>query len=115
MMDANPVDPALDATAAAPGSEGSDSKPPVAAKDAGADKSILERLERNPESKEARLDRALDESMDASDPPASTQPVHSHALPESSGYDAKAEEKLAAGPAGNKGILGKILSKIGLS
>ena len=114
MMDANPIDPALDAMAVAPGPEGSESKPPVAPKDAGADKSILERLERNPESKEARLDRALDESMDASDPPASTQPVHFHEPPESSGYDAKAEEKLAAGSAGNKGILGKILSKIGL-
>lgn len=44
--------------------------------DAGTDESIAERLKRNPESKEARLDRALDESMDASDPPSSTQPVH---------------------------------------
>jgi hypothetical protein len=116
MMDANPIDPALDAMAVAPGPESnltSEKKAPAAPKDAGADKSIIERLERNPESKEARLDRALDESMDASDPPASTQPVHNHQPPESSGYDAKAEEKLAAGATGNKGILGKILSRIG--
>lgn len=62
--------------------------------EAGQDASIAERLERNPESKEARLDAALDESMDASDPPASTQPVHHHAPPESSGYDAEEEARL---------------------
>ncbi|WP_213982009.1 hypothetical protein [Sphingomonas sp. dw_22] len=111
MMDANPIDPALDAMAVAPGPESDETKPSSTPKDAGADKSILERLERNPESKEARLDRALDESMDASDPPASTQPVHNHEPPESSGYDAKAEKKLAAG---NRGIVGRILSRIGL-
>ncbi len=61
-------------------------------KDAGHDESIEERLQRNPESKEARLDRALDESMDASDPPASTQPVHSHSPAPSSGYDEEAEK-----------------------
>ncbi len=61
-------------------------------KDAGADESIGERLERNPESKQARLDRALDESMDASDPPATTQPVHSHGPAPSSGYDAEKEK-----------------------
>jgi hypothetical protein len=62
--------------------------------EAGQDASIAERLERNPESKEARLDAALDESMDASDPPSSTQPVHNQEPPESSGYDAKEEARL---------------------
>ena len=62
--------------------------------DAGQDKSIEKRLEKHPESKEARLDRGLDESMDASDQPASTQPVHSHEPPASSGYDEEAEKKL---------------------
>lgn len=61
-------------------------------RDAGNDESIARRLERNPESKEARLDRALDESMDASDPPASTQPVHNHSPAPSSGYDEEAEK-----------------------
>ncbi|WP_443018953.1 hypothetical protein [Sphingomonas sp.] len=61
-------------------------------KDAGTDRSIEKRLQRNPESKEARLDRALDESMDASDPPASTQPVHNHGPAPSSGYDEDAEK-----------------------
>ncbi len=67
---------------------------PTRQKDAGHDESIAKRLEKNPESKEARLDRALDESMDASDPPASTQPVHNHGPAPSSGYDADAEKKL---------------------
>lgn len=63
--------------------------------DAGTDESIAERLEKNPESKQARLDRALDESMDASDPPSGTQPVHSHAAPDSTGYDSEREAELA--------------------
>lgn len=68
---------------------------PVKPGDAGTDASIEKRLEKNPESKQARLDRALDESMDASDPPATTQPVHSHEPPPSSGYDAEKERTLA--------------------
>lgn len=60
--------------------------------DAGRDESIAERLERNPENKDARLDRGLDESMDASDPPATTQPVHNHGPAPSSGYDEAAEK-----------------------
>lgn len=68
---------------------------PVKPGDAGTDASIEERLKKNPESKQARLDRALDESMDASDPPATTQPIHSHEPSPSSGYDADKERKLA--------------------
>lgn len=60
--------------------------------DAGHDESIAERLKRDPASKDARLDRALDESMDASDPPASTQPVHNQGPAPSSGYDEAAEK-----------------------
>lgn len=111
-MTANPIDPAMDKMSVVPGPEDAgQGKPAVRAADAGTDASIAERLARNPESKEARLDRALDESMDASDPPASTQPVHNHAPPESSGYDPKAEKKLADG---DKGLIGKVLNKIGL-
>ena len=65
--------------------------------DAGQDASITRRLERNPESEDARLDNALDESMDASDPPASTQPVHNSGPAASSGFDAEAERKLQEG------------------
>lgn len=64
--------------------------------DAGQDKSIARRLEKNPESKDARLDNALDESMDASDPPASTQPAGQEPAA-SSGYDEEAERKLRDG------------------
>jgi len=63
--------------------------------DAGQDESINDRLRRNPESKEARLDTALDESMDASDPPSSTQPVHNQPAP-SSGFDPEAERSRKA-------------------
>jgi hypothetical protein len=111
-IDPAPMDPAMDRMSVAPGPEDANERKPVHSADAGTDSSITERLQRNPESKEARLDRALDESMDASDPPASTQPVHNHSIPESSGYDPKAEQKLAKGE--DKGIIGKVLNKIGL-
>ena len=65
--------------------------------DAGQDQSIARRLERDPESTEARLDNGLDESMDASDPIASTQPVHNTGPAESSGYDEEAERKMQQG------------------
>ncbi|MCW3835874.1 hypothetical protein ACFQ1E_07470 [Sphingomonas canadensis] len=89
-----------------------DAAGPAIAADAGTDESIAERLERNPESREARLDRALDESMDASDPPASTQPVHQHA-PKSSGYDAKAERRRAAMK--GRGWLGRAMVRLGFA
>lgn len=90
---------------------------PVISADAGTDESIAQRLYANPESKEARLDRGLDESMDASDPPASTQPVHAHGgaeLPESSGYDPHHEARLQRQAEGPKGLVGKVLHKLGL-
>ena len=58
--------------------------------EAGQDKSIAKRLEKHPESKEAQLDNALDESMDASDPPSTTQPAQNEPAP-SSGFNAEAE------------------------
>ena len=61
-------------------------------KDAGRDKSIAKRLGKHPESQDAQLDNALDESMDASDPPSNTQPGHSDAAP-SSGFDEEAERQ----------------------
>ena len=109
-MDANPVNPVLTPEDAKPA--------PTLSADAGTDESIANRLDANPESKEARLDRGLDESMDASDPPASTQPVHSHggAKPgdpvPSSGYDEKSEAKRAKGEP--QGLIGKIAQKLGL-
>ncbi len=90
MADRNPSDDqALDSLGIAP-PEPVDKTPNC---DAGQDEAITRRLERNPESTEARLDTALDESMDASDPPSSTQPVHNHEPAPSSGYDAEAEKQ----------------------
>ncbi len=60
---------------------------------AGQDESIAKRLERNPDSPDAALDNALDESMDASDPPSNTQPGGNSDAPKSSGYDADEEAK----------------------
>lgn len=60
---------------------------------AGQDKSIARRLEKHPDSKDAQLDNALDESMDASDPPASTQPGANTDPAPSSGFDAEAEAR----------------------
>jgi len=111
-MDSKPTETPQDRTSVAPPKPGEERAAPVQSADAGTDVSIAERLARDPESNDARLDRALDESMDASDPPASTQPVHSHALPESSGYDAAAERRRAGG---GKGLVGRVLSKLGLA
>nr|WP_315381398.1 hypothetical protein [uncultured Sphingomonas sp.] len=113
-MTNNPLDPAMDRMSVAPDPKADDEgKSPVHSADAGTDSSIEERLARDPASKEARLDRALDESMDASDPPASTQPVHNNEIPESSGYDPKAEANRADGKE-DKGVIDKALHKLGL-
>lgn len=91
MADQSPIDDrALDslsvATAGQPASaEGNDGRG-----DAGRDRSIDKRLQKNPDNADARLDAGLDESMDASDPPSSTQPGHGEPA-SSSGFDAAAE------------------------
>ncbi len=61
---------------------------------AGQDESIVERLARDPASPQAKLDRALDESMDASDPPSQTPPGVGGDPSPSSGFDEKAEAAL---------------------
>ena len=82
---------ALDSLSVAPPDPDAERNPSNTNSDAGRDESIARRLQRDPESKDARLDTALDESMDASDPPSSTQPVHSTDPAPSSGYDAAKE------------------------
>ena len=88
------ADTPLDTLSVAPNAGNQERDP---RQDAGRDQSITRRLERDPESKEARLDNGLDESMDASDPIASTQPVHNMGPPDSSGFDEEAEAKLQGG------------------
>ncbi len=107
MTTQNPIDPkALDGLAVAPpdpdkpDQAGTDNSDGAGAGEGGAgqhphqqagqDRSIAERLARDPSCTEAQLDRGLDESMDASDPPSITQPGKSEPAP-SSGYDEAAE------------------------
>lgn len=58
------------------------------------DEDINKRLEDNPEDPDAKLDAGLDQSMDASDPPATVQPGDDGEPVPSSGYDEAAEEEL---------------------
>lgn len=60
---------------------------------AGQDRAIRERLKRKPDDPDAKLDEGLDESMDASDPPAVTSPAASKEPAPSSGYDEEAERR----------------------
>ncbi|ODU20435.1 MAG: hypothetical protein ABS87_10300 [Sphingomonas sp. SCN 67-18] len=60
---------------------------------AGQDRDIRKRLKRDPENPDAKLDVGLDESMDASDPPAVTTPGAGTEPAPSSGYDEAAEKK----------------------
>ncbi|WP_404374177.1 hypothetical protein AB5I39_14830 [Sphingomonas sp. MMS24-J45] len=86
---------ALDSLSVAPGDpaeEASDIQHPR--QNAGQDESIAKRLERDPANKDAALDNALDESMDASDPPSTTQPGDNGAPAKSSGFDPDAEAAL---------------------
>ena len=81
---------AMDSMSVAPDGEENPATDPR--QEAGQDKSIGRRLEKNPGSKEAQLDNALDESMDASDPLATTQPGTGDPAP-SSGFDEDAESR----------------------
>ena len=92
MTENSNIDPkALDSMSVAPGDPDKEGET-AGKKDAGTDRSIEERLKKNPGNEQAELDEALDESMDASDPPQQTQPCDTDAPP-SSGYDPEAERK----------------------
>lgn len=94
-LDSLSVAPSEDANAEANGAAKARTDGRDPRQEAGQDSSIAERLQADPTDSDARLDNALDESMDASDPLASTQPVHSTDPAPSSGYDADAERALA--------------------
>ena len=85
---------ALDSLSVAPDDDGAVGSGHDPRQQAGQDKSIAKRMEKNPESADARLDNALDESMDASDPASVTQPSGATDAPPSSGYDEEAEKAL---------------------
>ncbi|CAN5126445.1 hypothetical protein BH09PSE3_BH09PSE3_20950 [soil metagenome] len=87
----------METVSVAPGTDGSGSEPAVAHhpdQNAGQDTDIARRLKRDPSDPDAKLDRGLDESMDASDPPAVVIPGDSGDPLPSSGFDAAAEEAL---------------------
>jgi len=69
-------------------------RPPVLQNDAGTDTDIVRRLKRDPADPDAKLDRGLDESMDASDPPSAAHPGDSGEPMPSSGFDPDAEDAL---------------------
>ncbi|MBD8677689.1 hypothetical protein [Sphingomonas sp. CFBP 13720] len=87
-------DTALDSLSVAPDGKESDGHPGRG--DAGRDGGITDRLG-DADDVDARLDRGLDESMDASDPPSVTQPDRSTDPAPSSGFDADAEARRTQG------------------
>lgn len=90
----SPIDPAaIDSLSVAPDAPVDDKLAADGRQQAGQDASIAERLQKNPENQDARLDNALDESMDASDPPAQTRPGGDGEPAASSGYDEEAERQ----------------------
>jgi hypothetical protein len=60
--------------------------PPPAVHSADPEPELEERLRKNPEDKDAKVDVGSDESMDASDPPSVVQPKSNEPVP-SSGFD----------------------------
>jgi hypothetical protein len=78
-------DRALDSLSVAPAAEEQEGRSPR--QDAGQDKSIAKRLQKNPDSVDARLDNGLDETMDGSDPVAISEPEGRGDFVPSSGYD----------------------------
>ncbi len=84
-------DRALDSLSVAPAGEEDAGEGRSPRQDAGQDKSIAKRLQKNPDSIDARLDNGLDETMDGSDPVAISEPGGRGDFVPSSGYDAAKE------------------------
>lgn len=84
----------LDTLSVAPDAPNASNQERDPRQDAGQDASIQRRLERDPQNNQARLDNALDETMDASDPIAATPAGMNSEPAPSSGYDEEAERKL---------------------
>lgn len=89
---------AMDAMSVAPATQASNNAERDPRQDAGQDRSIAKRLQKNPHSVDAQLDEGLDETMDGSDPVSVIQPGKSlEEPPASSGYNPEAERKLGEG------------------
>jgi hypothetical protein len=61
-------------------------KPPPAVHSAPPERDLEQKLKRNPDDKNLKADVGSDESMDASDPPAATQPGERDEPAPSSGF-----------------------------
>jgi hypothetical protein len=61
-------------------------RPPPVTEQRRPERELEEELQRNPECPDAKVDVGSDESMDASDPPAATQPRSNEPAP-SSGFE----------------------------
>ncbi len=61
-------------------------RPPPVVEQKNPEHELEEKLRRNPEDCDAKLDVGSDESMDASDPPSAVQPEASEPVP-SSGFE----------------------------
>jgi len=85
-------DRALDSLSVAPEEQDAGSSR-TERQDAGQDKSITKRLQKNPDSADARLDNGLDETMDGSDPVSISEPSDDGEPSPSSGYDEDKERR----------------------
>ena len=70
----------------APVNDGKKHKLPPAVHSAAPERELEQKLKRNPEDKNLKADVGSDESMDASDPPSSTQPGEKDEPAPSSGF-----------------------------
>jgi hypothetical protein len=70
----------------APVNDAKKDKPPPAVHSAAPERELEQELKRNPDDKNLKADVGSDESMDASDPPASAQPGGSGEPAPSSGF-----------------------------
>jgi len=66
-------------------------RPPPVVEQKNPESELEEKLRRNPEDCDAKLDVGSDESMDASDPPSAVQPEASEPVP-SSGFDEEEDD-----------------------
>jgi hypothetical protein len=66
--------------------EGKDKDAPVPTISRPPERELERRLKRNPDDQDAKVDVGSDESMDASDPPAATQPGQNDDPVPSSGF-----------------------------
>ncbi len=68
-------------------------RPPPVVQSKGPEPELEEKLKRNPEDRNAKVDVGSDQSMDASDPPSAVQPDQDEPVPSSGFEDDEDESK----------------------